>query len=296
MKELRRFRYFKVAAENGSFRRAAKVLGLQESTISRAIRDLEDELGASLFHRHVGGVSLTVAGESFLQRTRIVLQQVDDVARDISAVGRCERGRINVGILSSLASGFLVELLTAFGRDHAGVRIDLSDGHPRDHVAAIRQLGLDVTFVTGTRDWEDCETEKLWSEKVFVVLPQGHEMAHTSVVEWSDLEAETFIVSDEAPGPDIRDYLTRRLADLGHYPCVQPCKLGRHNLLSLVALGHGLTVTTEATTASSVPGIVYRPIASEVLPFSAVWSPRNANPALRRLLSMARQMSNAVVS
>ena len=103
MKELRRFRYFKVVAENGSFRRAAKVLSLQESTISRAFRDLEDELGASLFHRHAGGVSLTVAGESFLQRTRIVLQQIDYDARDNSAVRRCEPGRINVGI-SALAS------------------------------------------------------------------------------------------------------------------------------------------------------------------------------------------------
>lgn len=191
---------------------------------------------------------------------------------------------------------FLSNCSVPLGETMRGGRIDFTDGHPRDHVAAIRQLGLDVTFVTGTRDWEDCETEKLWSEKVFVVLPQGHEIANTSVVEWADLEAETFIVSEEAPGPEIRDYLTQRLADLGHYPCIQPFKLGRHNLLSLVALGHGLTLTSEATTASSIPGIVYRPIAGEVLPFSAVWSPRNDNPALRRLLSMARQMSNAAAS
>lgn len=58
-----------------------------------------------------------------------------------------------------------------------------------------------------------------------------------------------FIVSEEAPGPEIRDYLVQRLADSGH-PCIRPCKLGRHNLLSLVALGFDRHTPSEATTAS----------------------------------------------
>ncbi|MEM7670953.1 MAG: LysR family transcriptional regulator, partial [Pseudomonadota bacterium] len=58
-------------------------------------------------------------------------------------------------------------------------------------------------------------------------------------------------------------------------------------------LGRGLTLTSQATTVSTIPGVIYRPIDGEILSFSAVWSPRNDNPALRRLLSMARQMSDA---
>ena len=61
--KLHHLRYFVTAAEYGSFRQAGRALGLQESTISRRIRDLEDQLGASLFHRHARGVSLTVAGQ-----------------------------------------------------------------------------------------------------------------------------------------------------------------------------------------------------------------------------------------
>jgi DNA-binding transcriptional LysR family regulator len=63
MIELSQIRYFLAAVEHGSFRKAASGLGIQESTISRRIRDLEDQLGASLFIRHNGGVRLTVAGQ-----------------------------------------------------------------------------------------------------------------------------------------------------------------------------------------------------------------------------------------
>ncbi|WP_243395851.1 LysR family transcriptional regulator [Sphingomonas oleivorans] len=71
--ELRHLRYFVAAADHGSFRKAGAALGVQESAISRRIRDLEDRLGASLFHRHSGGVFLTQAGQRFLRQARRAL-------------------------------------------------------------------------------------------------------------------------------------------------------------------------------------------------------------------------------
>lgn len=71
--ELCDLRYFLVAADHGSFRKAGAALGIQESSICQRIRDLEDQLGASLFHRYRGGVSLTVAGEQFRTRAWTIL-------------------------------------------------------------------------------------------------------------------------------------------------------------------------------------------------------------------------------
>lgn len=289
--ELRHLRYFLASVEQGSFRKAGMALGIRESAISRRVRDLEDRLGASLFQRHPGGVSLTLAGQRFLRRARMALQQIDDGAKDVAVIGRSEEGRIRIGIFSSLASGFLFNLLRAFDRDHAGVLVDLIDGSPAEHVAAVRQLRLDIAFITGTARWSGCETEPLWSEKVFAVLPDGHRLTDKQALEWHDLAGESFIVSDAAPGPEIHDYLVQRLADLGHHPDIQAQLVGRDVLLSMVAVGRGLTLTSEATTAAQIPGVTYRPIADEVLPFSAIWSPRNDNPACRRFLSLARVMA-----
>ena len=88
--ELRHLRYFLAACEHGSFRKAGAALGIRESTISRAIRDLEDSLGASLFQRYAGGVRLAFAGKKFLYRAHNVLQEISDGAKDVVAIGRCE--------------------------------------------------------------------------------------------------------------------------------------------------------------------------------------------------------------
>jgi DNA-binding transcriptional LysR family regulator len=291
--ELRHLRYFVAAAEEGSFRKAASALGVQKSAISRRIRDLEDRIGATLFHRRTDGVSLTYAGERFLRRARQGLRAIQEGARNIAAIGGGEEGVVRIGIFSSLSSGFLSDLLRAYDRDFAKVRMEFIDGNPVDHVAAIRQFRLDVAFITGTSTWTDCETMHLWSERVFVVLPDAHPLVRKKELDWADLIDQTFIVSDVAPGQEIHDYLVQKLADLGRHPDIQPQYVGRDNLLPLVALGRGLTLTSEATTATLFPGVSYRPIVGELLPFSAVWSPNNDNPACRRLLCMARSMARS---
>ena len=292
--KLRHLRYFVAAAEYGSLRKAGRALGIQQSAISRRIRDLEDELGASLFHRRSSGVHLTVAGQKFLQRARTALRHIHAGAHDVAAVGRAEQGHIKIGVFSSIASGFLFDLLRVFGKRYESVRVDLIDGNPPEHVAAVRQLQLDVAFITGTSPRDGCEVEQLWSERVFVVLPVDHPLADRVELEWSDLAGEHFIVSDTPPGQEIHDYLVRRLGGLGHHPEIQCHYVGRDNILSLVAVGRGLTLTSEATTVAQFPGIVYRHMVNEVLPFSAVWSLRNDNPACRRLLSLARSMGQSL--
>ena len=291
--ELYHLRYFVAAAEHGSFRKAGTALNIQESTISRRVRDLEDRLGASLFHRHAGGVRLTHAGERFLRRARQAIRTIGEGMDDVASAGRSEDGRVRIGIFSSIASGFLAELLQAYGRRHARVRIELIDGNPAEHVAAIRQLRLDVAFLTGTRDWPDCDRVHLWSERVFAVLSADHRLVTREELSWRDLAGEAFIVSEAPPGQEIHDHLVRCLAELGRHPEIQVQSVGRDNLLPLVALGRGLTLVSEAMTVAQFPGITYRPIAGEVLPFSAVWSPRNDNPAFRRLLSLARTMARS---
>lgn len=289
--EVRHLRYFVAAAEHGSFRKAGAAMGIQESAISRRIRDLEDRLGASLFHRHTSGVCLTFAGGRFLRRARQTIRTLGEGAQEVAAVGRGEDGSVRIGIYSSIASGFLAELLHAFSVRHGKVRIELIDGNPAEHVAAIRQLRLDVAFLTGDRDWSGCERVRLWSERVFVVLPDLHPLAVQEELTWQDLVEEAFIVSKGAPGQEIHDHLVRELADLGRHPEIQVQAISRDNLLPLVGIGQGLTLVSEAMTVALLPGITYRPIAGEVLPFSAVWSPNNDNPAFRRLLSMAKAAS-----
>ena len=293
--ELRHLRYVVAAAEAASFRKAAKALGVEQSAISRGIRDLEDEIGVALFIRHHSGVNLTQAGHRFLERARRALMQIGDAAYDAASFGRGEQGIVRIGIFTSLASGFLANLMRAYVAANPTVRPDIIEGGPAEHIAAIRCHQLDIAFLTGEPIADGCDRAHLWNERVNVVLPVDHELASNGDLTWKSLQGQNFIVSEADPGPEIHDYLAKHLGDLGHHPSIERHRVGRDNLMHMVALGQGLTVVHEAANAAGFPGVVYRPLSGEVLPFCAIWSPRNDNPAFRRLLSLAKAMSNAVL-
>jgi len=289
--ELRHLRYAIAAAEHGSFRKAAKALGIHESAVSRRIRDIEDQMGAALFIRSPSGVTLTYAGQRFVSRAKKAVSQVGYAIKDVSVVGRGDEGVVRIGIFSSLASGFLAELLHAYRAVHPRVRLDVIEGGPAEQIPAIQQHRIDVAFLTGQPIAAGCEMAQLWTERVFVALPKWHSLAVRKEISWHDLREHRFIVSEVEPGREIYDYLVKHLADLGHHPLVERHSVYRDTLMQLVAIGRGLTVTSEATVATGFPGVVYRQLAGEVLPFCAIWSPGNDNPAFRRLLSLANSMS-----
>ena len=219
------------------------------------------------------------------------MTQISYATADVGLIGRGEEGTVRVGIFSSLASGFLAELLHVFCAKHSEVRTDIIEGAPSDHIAAVRQYRLDVAFVTGVPCLNDCDVKQFWTERVYAVLPKIHPLAARKSIHWTDLRDQRFVVSEMDPGPEIHDFLVKHLADLGVHPTIEYCAVGRDNLMQIVSLGRGLTLTSEATIATRFPGVVYKHLRGELLPFSAVWSPRNDNPAFRRLLSLAHVMS-----
>ena len=289
--ELRHLRYFIAAAEQRSIRRAARMLTVEPSTISRRIRDLEDEIGAALFIRGHGGVKLTQAGERFLPRARKALKQLNHASWDVAIVGQGRSGVIRIGLMSSMASGFIAELLDAYVGEHSDVQIDYTEGEASEHVPAVRHHRLDIAFLTGAQVAEGCEIAHLWNERVYVAMAADHELAEREEITWGDLRDRNFIISEAQSGTEIGDYLVKNLAQLGYHPSIQVHAVYRDTLMQIVAKCDVLTLTSEATIAAHFPGIAYRALAGEILPFYGVWAPRNDNPAFRRLLSLAKVLS-----
>lgn len=294
--QVRQINYVIAAADHGSFRRAAAALHIHESAISRRIRDLEGRLGAALFIRSTGGVQLTQAGKAFVQRGRQAMTQIGLARTEVGAIGRGDAGEIRIGIFSAVGAGFLSELIRVFGTANPSIHLTFVDGDQAEHVGALRLGTLDIAFVTGTADWPECETEQLWTEGVFVALPEQHPLTAKEVVSWEDIGAARLIVSDVPPGPEIHNYLIQRLADLAHHPFIERHNVGRLNLLSLVALGRGLTLVSEGVAVTDFAGLQFRPMVDATLPYSAVWSPQNDNPAFLRLLNLARSMAQSARS
>lgn len=289
--DLRQLRYVIAAAEHGSFRQAAAFLGVEVSAISRGIRDLEDGIGASLFSRHSGGVRLTPAGELFLARARNVVAELETAERDVGAIGRGERGRVRIGIYSSLTSGFLYDLLKDYDARHPEVMLDYLERDPSELISAIRQRQLDIAFLFGMPDADGCEMAHLWNERIYVAMAEADDLASRNEIDWDDLHGRQFVVTEIAPGPQIRDYLEQRLGESGDTPLIESQAVYRDSLMQIVASSQRLTLVRQAFTEIGFPGITYRQIVDEMVPLCAAWSPSNENPAFRRLLSLAKSFS-----
>ncbi len=160
-----------VVAECLSFHRAATVLGKEPSTVARRVRALEDVLGVSLFERTSAGVRPTTAGARFFEQARVVLRHLDDAVQAAGAAGRGVIGHVKVGILSSMAAGFLREVIRTYRARHAKVEMHILEGASREQIALVRESRLDVAFVLGAPELPNCDVAQLWTEQIFVALP-----------------------------------------------------------------------------------------------------------------------------
>jgi DNA-binding transcriptional LysR family regulator len=147
-----------LVGEHLSFRRVATVLGVRQSAVSRRVRELEDELGVSLFERHHAGVRITNAGARFLQEARAALLQLDHAVKTAAAAGSGTIGRLSLGIMSSVATGYLRELIEVYRSRHPQVGIQIVESASADNIAAVRKRQLDVAFIMDTTDASGCET------------------------------------------------------------------------------------------------------------------------------------------
>jgi DNA-binding transcriptional LysR family regulator len=190
-----------------------------------------------------------------------VLEQLESAKRSVRAARTVEAGLVRIGILTSLAGGFLRELVQSYTKRHPGVSIDVRDGGRREHLATVRAGRLDAVVVTGSEHVPGCVTQELWRERVHVALPDGHPLVARGRLDWPDLKAEHFIVSGREPGPEVHHYIIWRSADYSNYPDVEEKAARQDTLMNLVGLGQGITLVSAAWTAVKVPGLVLRPLA-----------------------------------
>jgi DNA-binding transcriptional LysR family regulator len=256
------------------------------------MRALEDALGVSLFERHRTGVRVTNAGDRFLREARAALLQLDHAVRAAAAAGTGSIGQVSIGIFSSIAAGYLRELIQLYCSQCPDVSVQILEGTSANNVAAVRNRQLDIAFITDFTDANGCETLPLWSERVFVVLPERHALRDREEIQWTDLRDERLIVRQSCD-PAFHDRLSSRLIGGSGRADLRKLNVSPRNTDKSRAIGLGVGVTSEATIATPLPSVVFRPIAGadEVLRFSAASLPQNDNPAFRRFLSLGRKMT-----
>lgn len=139
--------YFVAVAETRHFTRAAEAVHVSQPSLSQQIKALENELGAELFSRARGNITLTDAGEALLPLARRILADADTARHEVQELVQLRRGLVRLGATPSLCTGLLPDVLRAFHDLHPGIQLLLEEGGSHDLVRELARGALDLALV-----------------------------------------------------------------------------------------------------------------------------------------------------
>jgi LysR family hca operon transcriptional activator len=199
--ELRHLRYFVAVAEAGSLTVAAeRKLHTSQPSLSRQIRDLEDEIGAQLLRRSARGIELTPAGRAFLEHARSVLSQVEEAAEAARRVAHPAKPCFAMGFLTGHELTWMPEALQILRDELPNIDVMISSQYSPQLASALAKGTVDAAFLRRERGLPDLAFRLLVKEPLVVVLPSDHHLATLKAIGPRDLAGETFVtVSNTAP-------------------------------------------------------------------------------------------------
>jgi LysR family hca operon transcriptional activator len=199
--ELRHLRYFVAVAEAGSLTvAAARELHTSQPSLSRQIRDLEDEVGAQLLIRRVRGIELTSAGRAFLDHARIVLSQVEVAAEAARRVAHPAKPCFSMGFLTGHELTWMPEALRILHDELPNIDVRISSQYSPLLADGLASGKIDAAFLRRERGVSDLAFRLLVKEPLVVILPVDHRLASRKAIRALDLVGEPFVaVSKTAP-------------------------------------------------------------------------------------------------
>lgn len=235
-----RLAQFAAVARHEHVTRAARELGVPQSTLSRAMVRLELDLGVTLFARQGRTVSLTPAGRGFLASVERALGEVERSAESVRADADPQSGRVAFGFLHTLGPETVPALLRAFRADHPRVRFQLVQNYGEAMLAGLRAGELDLCLTSPVPDAPDLVGRRLDEQRLRLVVPADHRLASRRRVRLAEASGELFVSLE--PGYGLRRITDALCAEAGFTPRVAFEGEEAETLRGLVAAGLGVAL------------------------------------------------------
>ena len=290
--ELRHFRYFVAVAEAENVSRAALKLHVSQPGLSRQIRDLEDEIGFSLFERSAKALKLTDAGKTFLTEAKSVLLHADDAVKKARAVSGGMNGEINVGYAPSLTVQILPAALRAFQEKFPGVRVALHDLSTEEMLAQLGEKFLQVALNVRppAKLLRGLKFEELARYAMCVAVAPKHPLAKLKFITLEQIAREPLIAYSRQDYPEYHAMLEKLFAAVGRQPKIVGEHDGVTSIVAAVESGRGLALMPSCVACMVGPRLKLlslRP-ALPPIPVGAVWRAESGNELAEKFVAGAR--------
>jgi DNA-binding transcriptional LysR family regulator len=280
--DLRHLRYFQAVAEELSFSGAARRLHIAQPALSRAVKELEDQLQVTLLARSKRSVALTPSGAVFLQDVGLLLQQLEEAVRRAQRTSAGEEGELRLGFIGPPTQQFLGRILRAFRKDHPRVSVVLQERTPERvwEMVASARLDVGLTRPVLAEDALGLRTLLLRREPLWAALSPEHPLAAKSSLRWRDLKTESLVVLARREGVGLYEALFRACHAEKFTPRIAYTPSLMTTVLAYVEAGAGLGIMTDSVTALGTGRpLVFRPILPKhTVDLVMVWSEQKDSP------------------
>ena len=257
--ELRHIRYFVAVAEEKNFTRAAARLGIAQPPLSQQIKDLEAELGSTLFRRVPQGAELTATGQAFLEEAHAVLAATNRAIKAAEKAARGEQGRLRLGFTPSAPYNSLVtRAIRDFMHTYPAVSVEPCEANTATLLDRLRDGTVDAAFLrSGSNDSFYPNTLLVEDEPLVAVLPNAHRYAALPEVALAALAADPLVIFPRVIGPTLYDIIITACEEAGFEPRFGQEAPQIGSVVNFVAAGFGFAIVPTAIRQIKVEGVTH---------------------------------------
>ncbi|WP_166969334.1 LysR family transcriptional regulator [Brevibacterium atlanticum] len=259
--ELQQIRAFVAVAEELHFGRAAERLGMAQPPLSRTIRTLETELGASLFQRTTRTVSLSPAGKALLEPAKHMLATQQVAVESVRRSSSGEVGRVRLGYSQPSSRHLAAALVTASHDRNPGIAFQLeSSVYSEEGLERIMDGSLDLALVRWRQRPPHIAGRPVAVEHPCAAMPTTHRLAARKKIRVEELADEPFVLFPARPSSNLRETAMRLCLDAGFSPRIVQEAPDSQSISALVSAGMGITITVDSVAAGDDPRITVVPL------------------------------------
>ncbi|QNE50844.1 LysR family transcriptional regulator [Klebsiella michiganensis] len=297
---IRHLRYFLIVAEEQNFVRAAARVHIEPSPLSRAIKELENQLGVRLLYRTKGRIRLTWPGEVFCEEARHMLALMDNAQARVNSASQGYRGRLRIGLADSLAQPRLTQLLARCREEEPRTEIRVAEMTVNEMLQALHHDQIDVGFTVDGEATNGCVKTMVWADRPVIAIPTHHPLLSFDKVHLGEVLRYSLILCHPERCEGGHNVIRRWFNDGGlPSPSVAEYVSGHEMMIMLVAAGYGVGIGLKSQIALySHPDVIIRPVADEVPNVATfiVVPEKPVSSELERFMKRAQEIGGSDIS
>ena len=283
---------FNVVAVELSFRRAAERLAIDQSALSRRIRQLEDLLGFQLIRRTTREVSLTAAGEIFHERTRLMSNEISDAVQAARIAAEGKAGSLRIGYMSFAAMEVMPRVVREFTSRYPDIELELQYMRTQGQKIELSRNTLDAGFMLGPFSHPQYETRLLLAEPPVAIISTDHRLATRPSVTLADIARYPMVLGNMAEWDFFRLFVNDMFSRDGHALKISYEASNALGILGLVSSGLGVSIYSQGIARFQPRTIMTKPISDCNARISTLltWNRAYKTPALMNFIAVAEEL------